>query len=114
MKPRAPVPTSQGLVRMRREASERDTQEHMRDLSTLRCTIRFELMFGTGAGMYRVVLRVLSSAKHTDDARLVAASLSRPPARGSPPSEDAAAAPAVGVVAHDLPAEQKDSMYSSP
>eukprot|EP01043_Picozoa_sp_COSAG02_P079824 COSAG02_NODE_18667_length_926_cov_0.760580_2_plen_38_part_01 len=30
------VPTSQGLVRMRREASERDTQEHLRDLSTLR------------------------------------------------------------------------------
>ena len=36
MKPRSPVATSQGLVRMRREASERDTREHMRELSTLR------------------------------------------------------------------------------
>ena len=36
MQPRSPVSTSQGLARMRREAVERDTLEHMRDLSTLR------------------------------------------------------------------------------
>lgn len=36
MKPRSPVSTSHGLARMRREAVERDTLEHMRELSTLR------------------------------------------------------------------------------
>ena len=36
LQPRSPVATSQGLLRMRRRASERSTVEHMREPSSLR------------------------------------------------------------------------------